>query len=120
MLTRSTSTPGTTAHQRERIARRGDFLELVGPEVRRRPRRLGVDHRRPAAHGHGFGNRRDLQLDGQIGRNADRNDDIIPYRGREALEREAHLVLAGREIQEAEFACLDRRPHPWSGHCRRL
>ena len=94
-----------TAHQRKRIARRGDFLELVGPEVRRRPRRLGVDDWRRAVHGHGFGNRRDLQLGGQIGRNADRNDDILPNRGREALEREAHLVLAWREIQEAEFAC---------------
>ncbi len=103
------------AHQRERIARRRDLLQLVGREVRRRAGRLRVHDRRLARDGDRFFHRRHFHRNGwQLGRGANANFDVLAYGGREALHGDRDLVGAGGEIQKAELACIvgRRRERP--------
>jgi hypothetical protein len=98
------------AHQRERIARSRDLLQLVRREVGRCPRCLAVDDGRLSRHRHGFLDGGDLHGDRRhFDVRADAHLDLLPDRGRESRQREREPVGAGRQIQEAELAGRIRR-----------
>ena len=100
---------GNRAHQRERIARRRNLRELVGRHVGRRAGLLRVDDRRRRGDVHRRRDRADLQRRAEVDGLPRVERDGVPHRRREALERDRHLVRAGRQIEEAVAPLFGRR-----------
>ena len=106
MLTRSTSTPGTLRISANGSREVGIFWSSSDAEVGGGAGRLGVDDRRRAADGDGFGDGRDLHLRpaGRWWRRPRRH--VLPHGGAEALATPWPPCRSGRQIQEAELAGL--------------
>jgi hypothetical protein len=95
---------GHLVHDRPGIAARRDVLQLGQLKIRAALRLSRVENRRFPRDRDGRRDRRDLEGHRDIRVLPEADDDPLPVHGREALQRDAHVVGADRQVQEVKLS----------------